>query len=208
MAPTHSPRVVVTLVRHARLVVSCSLHLCIFAMGQKVPFSMLYRDGYQAEKIGRSSLTRVSRRVLRGPPAPRRCRPGAQGPRRGRGRVRAGTSSRPSRCRGGGSTRRRGSPLSGGPQDPAVTATETELDGPLIPSAVTVMVLVPGWSGPRRCSRASARWSPTSSHPHPAPTPARRCRCPLDRSSSGRPGPARSSAAVPDSAAVAPLRAG
>jgi hypothetical protein len=44
---------VVTLVRHARLVVSCSLHLCIFAMGQKVPFSMLYRDGYQAEKIGR-----------------------------------------------------------------------------------------------------------------------------------------------------------
>ena len=42
MAPTHSPRVVVTLVRHARLVVACSLHLCIFAIGQKVPFSMLY----------------------------------------------------------------------------------------------------------------------------------------------------------------------
>lgn len=53
MAPTHSPRVMVTLVRHARLVVSCSLHLCIFAIGQDVPFAMLYRDGYQAEKIRR-----------------------------------------------------------------------------------------------------------------------------------------------------------
>lgn len=53
VAPTHSPRVVVTLVQHARMVISLSLHLCVFALGQQVPFAVSYRGGYQSEKIRR-----------------------------------------------------------------------------------------------------------------------------------------------------------
>lgn len=50
---THSPRVMATLVHNAHLVVSVSLHLCVFAIGGSVPFAAFGRGDYQSEKVRR-----------------------------------------------------------------------------------------------------------------------------------------------------------